>query len=125
MALSLRKLTRREARDRRHRRIRKRLHGTRERPRLCVYRSLKHIYAQLVDDDAGKVLTGCSTLTPALRERIAGKKPVEASREVGKYLAEKAKALGIEKVCFDRAGYLYHGRVKALAEGAREGGLKF
>ncbi len=113
-------------RERRHRHIRKRVIGTAERPRLVVYRSLKHIYAQLVDDISQKSLLGVSTLTPLVREKIRTMKgKCEKSREVGRFLATMAKAKGIQKVVFDRAGYLYHGRVKALAEGAREGGLEF
>ncbi|OPX31503.1 MAG: 50S ribosomal protein L18 [Candidatus Latescibacteria bacterium 4484_181] len=113
-------------RQRRHRHIRKKVIGTAQRPRLVVYRSLKHIYAQLVDDISQKSLLGVSTLTPQVREKIRTTKgKCEKSKEVGRFLAMMAKAKGIEKVVFDRAGYLYHGRVKALAEGAREKGLQF
>ena len=83
------------------------------------------MYVQLIDDDRGAVLFGCSTLTPELRGTLAGKKGVEASREVGRFLAQKAQERGVKRVCFDRGGYLYHGCVKALAEGAREKGLEF
>ena len=111
---------------RRRRRFKKRLKGTAERPRLVVFRSNKQIYAQLVNDQAGKVLTGCSSLTEELKPQIKnGMKKVEVSKLVGQVLADKAKAKGINQVVFDRSLYLYHGRVKALAEGAREGGLKF
>ncbi len=113
-------------REKRHRHIRKKVIGTAERPRLVVYRSLKHIYAQVVDDISQKSLIGVSTLTPQVREKIKTMKgKCEQSREVGKFLATTAKAEGIQRVVFDRAGYFYHGRVKALAEGAREEGLEF
>lgn len=109
---------------RRQLRIRKRLFGTADRPRLTVFRSLKHIQAHLIDDANGRSLLGISShgLKDQL-QNIAGK--CDQSREVGKVLAVKAREAGISQVVFDRAGYLYHGRVKALAEGAREGGLKF
>ncbi len=102
-------------------RIRKKLSGTSERPRLSVYRSNSHIYAQLIDDLAGHTLASASTFAMG---DVAGK-PVEASKRVGQALAERAKEAGILSVVFDRNGYKYHGRVKALAEGAREGGLQF
>jgi len=108
---------------RRHLSIRRRIAGTAERPRLCVKRSNLHIYAQLVDDSRSRVLTGVSSLTPELRDRKL--KRTEMGKEVGKLIAQKAQALGIKRVVFDRAGYKYHGRVKAVAEGAREGGLEF
>ena len=108
-----------EKRHRRHLRVRKALAGTPERPRLVVFRSLKHIYAQLVDDTTGHTL-----MTVSDQGGPAGKK-AERSTQVGKAIAEKAKAAGISRVVFDRAGYKYHGRVKAVAEGAREGGLEF
>ncbi len=116
-------------RKKRHLRVRKKVIGTLERPRLSVYKSLKHIYAQIVvDNPIGpcKVLTGASTLSPEIRDevnKIKGK--IERARLVGKLIAERAKKLGIKKVVFDRSGYKYHGRVKALAEGAREAGLEF
>ena len=107
-------------------RIRKKITGTAERPRLAVYRSLKHTYAQLIDDVKNQTITGVSTLTPDLRPDVEKvKSKTEAARLVGKKIAEKARALNIKKVVFDRSGYLYHGRVKAVAEGAREGGLEF
>jgi len=113
-------------REKRRKRIRKKIYGTAERPRLCVYRSLKHIYAQLVDDVSGRVLVGASTLSPEIRDRLRETKgKCEAAFEVGKLLADRAKGLNISRVVFDRSGYLYHGRVKALAEGARQGGLEF
>jgi large subunit ribosomal protein L18 len=113
-------------RDRRKRRrfnIRKRVVGTPERPRLVVIRSNMHVAAQLVDDSRDRVLTGVSSLAQAVRDKKL--KRMEASREVGKLVAGKAKELKVSKVVFDRAGYRYHGRVKAVAEGAREGGLEF
>ena len=107
-------------------RIRKKVAGNSDRPRLTVYRSLKHIYAQLVDDSAGKTLLAVSTLSRDLRDKLkATKSTVESSRLVGLSLAQKAVERNIDKVVFDRNGYRYLGNVKALAEGAREGGLKF
>jgi large subunit ribosomal protein L18 len=114
-------LTTREARLRRHRRVRGKVRGSVERPRLAVFRSNRGIFAQLVDDDSGKTLAGASWVTV---KGIDGDKSKQA-REVGKAIAAAAKQAGIDSVVFDRGGYLYHGRVKALAEGAREGGLKF
>jgi len=115
-------LTVREARVRRHRRVRKRVVGTPERPRLAVFRSNAGIEAQLIDDLAGKTLAAASSLH--LKKTFKGNKTAQAA-EVGKTLAEAAKKAGAESVVFDRGGYLYHGRVKALADAAREGGLKF
>lgn len=118
-------IQRREARIRRHARVRKKVSGTAERPRLCVYRSLKHVYAQLIDDSAQRTLVTVSTLSADVRTRAEGAKgKTELSKMVGKVLAEKALAGGIQAAAFDRGGYLYHGRVQALADGAREGGLK-
>ncbi|KPJ50665.1 50S ribosomal protein L18 [candidate division TA06 bacterium DG_26] len=115
-----------EARHKRHRRVRKKIHGTREKPRICVYRSLKHMYAQLVDDVEGRTLLTLSTLHKDVREKLNGSmKKSEKSRILGLVFAEKAKQIGVEKVVFDTAGYRYHGRVRTLAEGAREGGLIF
>lgn len=113
------------ARQRRHRRIRGRLSGTPERPRLNVYRSLNGIYAQLIDDVAGATLASASTIDKELRAEMEGKPKVEQAALVGKALAARAKAVGIETVVFDRGGYRYHGRIQALADGAREGGLRF
>ena len=112
----------REARLRRHRRVRGKVRGTAERPRLLVFRSNRGIFAQLVDDDAGKTLAAASWVN--LPKSFKGDKTEQAT-EVGKQLAESAKQAGIASVVFDRGGYLYHGRVKALADGAREGGLRF
>jgi large subunit ribosomal protein L18 len=115
-------LTTRQARERRHRRIRGKVQGTAERPRLAVFRSNKGIFAQLIDDESGKTIAGASWL--GLAKPFKGNKTEQAA-EVGKAVAAAAKKAGIETVVFDRGGYLYHGRVQALAEGAREGGLKF
>jgi large subunit ribosomal protein L18 len=115
-------LTTREARERRHRRVRGRVEGTAERPRLVVFRSNRGIEAQLVDDLAGKTLAAASWLN--LKKSFKGNKTKQAA-EVGKLLAANAKKAKVERVVFDRGGYLYHGRVKALADGAREGGLIF
>ena len=117
---------REEARQRRKKHIRKVVLGTPQRPRLVVYRSLKQIYAQLVDDQSGAVVMGISSLNPAVRKEMEGAgNRVEAGKIVGKALAQRAREKGIETVVFDRNGYLYHGRVKAVADGAREGGLQF
>lgn len=117
--------TREERRQRRHLRVRKRVFGTAERPRLNVYRSERHIYAQIIRDDLGHTLVAASTLDPELRARLDKTADVNAAREVGKLIAQRALARGITRVAFDRGGYAYHGRVRALAEGAREGGLEF
>ena len=115
--------SRSDRRYRRHLRVRTRVVGTAERPRLVVFRSLKHIYAQLVNDDQGVTLLGVSDASEGVDTTTAGK--VNRAKATGKLLAEKAKAAGVTKVVFDRAGYRYHGRVQAVAEGAREGGLEF
>jgi large subunit ribosomal protein L18 len=115
-------LTTRQARERRHRRIRGKVAGTAERPRLAVFRSNKGIFAQLVDDETGRTIAGASWL--GLPKSFKGDKSAQAT-EVGKAIAAAAKKAGVETVIFDRGGYLYHGRVKALADGAREGGLRF
>jgi large subunit ribosomal protein L18 len=114
----------RAARQRRHRRLRVKLSGTPQRPRLSVFRSLQHIYAQVIDDTRGATLASASTREPGVREQLSGTK-TERARAVGSALAERAKAAGVQSVVFDRGGYLYHGRVKALADAAREGGLEF
>ncbi len=115
--------TRSQLRYRRHLRVRRKVSGTAERPRLVVYRSLKHIYAQLVNDEAGVTILGVSDASDGIQADGAGK--VGRAKGTGKLLAEKAKSAGITKVVFDRAGYRYHGRVQAVADGAREGGLEF
>jgi len=119
------KIAPREARLRRHLRIRKRVMGTPHRPRLCVFRSLNHIYAQIVDDSRGHTIVAASTLDPNIKEMIEGKRKVEKATLVGNLIARRAVEAGIRQVVFDRGGYKYHGRVKALAEAAREGGLEF
>ena len=113
------------ARKRRHRRVRKKISGTAERPRLNVFRSLRHIYAQIIDDDRGRTLVAASTQDPALRDQLAGLDKTAQAKVVGQALAESAQAKSVRQVIFDRGGYKYHGRVKALADGAREGGLEF
>lgn len=112
-----------ERRIRRHRRVRKKVRGTLERPRLCVFRSLKHIYAQVIDDEGGRTLVAASSLSPEIRTAKGTK--TEVARAVGRLIARKALEKGITRVVFDRGGYQYHGRVRALAEGAREAGLLF
>jgi large subunit ribosomal protein L18 len=113
------------ARLKRKRRIRKKISGNASRPRLSVFRSARHIYAQLVDDRQGVTLAAASSLSPEVREKLAGLKKTERAKEVGRLLAEKARQKGIESVVFDRDGFLYHGRVKAVADSARENGLNF
>ena len=116
---------RRESRVRRHRRLRRKLEGTGEVPRMAVHRTIKHVYVQFVDDATGKSLGGTSTLDPKVRDQVAGKSKTEGSKLVGQRAAEIAKEKGIERVAFDRGGNVYHGRIRALAESAREAGLKF
>ena len=116
--------SRSEARARRHQRVRAQVSGTAERPRLNVFRSLAHIYAQVIDDISGATLVSASTIDAELRTDMAGKKKAEQAKLVGAALAARAKAKGVTQVVFDRGGYQYHGRVKALADGAREGGLE-
>ncbi|MGD8584638.1 MAG: 50S ribosomal protein L18 [Chloroflexota bacterium] len=113
------------ARKRRHRRVRSKLSGTAERPRLNVFRSLNHIYAQVIDDVEGKTLVAASTLEKEVASKASGKTKKDQAALVGSVIAERAKSAGIETVVFDRGGYRYHGRVKALADAAREGGLQF
>jgi large subunit ribosomal protein L18 len=115
---------RREGRLRRHARVRKKIHGTAERPRLAVYRSNKHLMLQVIDDDLGRTLVAASTAEPDLRKVGSGGNVASAAR-VGTLLAERAKAAGIDKVVFDRGGFLYHGRIAAVAAAAREAGLEF
>lgn len=119
------KLTTREARSRRHRRVRAKVSGTRERPRLCVFRSSSHIYVQVIDDEAGHTLASASTMEGDIRKATDGKSKTEAAAVVGECVAQRALACGVTKVVFDRGGYEYHGRVKALAEAARAAGLIF
>jgi len=113
------------ARTRRHTRVRKNLMGSAERPRLNVFRSLSGIYAQVIDDQAGNTLVAASTVDRDLREKLKGLKKSEQAKLIGQTVAERAKNKGIQVVVFDRGGYRYSGRVKALADGAREGGLQF
>lgn len=117
--------TAREARLRRHVRVRKRMEGNSQRPRLCVFRSLKHVYAQVVDDEAKHTLVSASSLDPDLRHPKGPVKKVDVARQVGALLAKRALEQGITQAVFDRGGYKYHGRVRALAEAAREAGLVF
>ena len=117
--------SRSEARERRHIRVRTKVHGTPERPRLCVFRSLQEIYAQVIDDDLGHTLASASSIDIEIRSKTDGLKKTDQARLVGKAVAERAKAKGIEKVVFDRGGYRYIGRIRALADAAREGGLEF
>ena len=111
--------------ERRKRRVRKSVIGTNDRPRLNVFRSRSHIYAQIIDDLRGHTVAAASTLDGSLRKTLKSTGSIEGAKAVGKLIAERAKAAGIEKVAFDRAGFAYHGRVKALAEAAREAGLQF
>lgn len=114
-----------QARAYRHKRILKKIQGTAQRPRLVVFRSHKHVYAQLIDDQAQKVVAGASTLSAQFKEKNTKTADKNAAKEVGKIIADLAKSKKISVVCFDRGGYKFHGRIKNLAEGAREGGLKF
>jgi large subunit ribosomal protein L18 len=119
------KLTRAESRMRRHRRVRKHINGTPERPRLNVYRSEAEIYAQVIDDQAGHTLAAASSIDGEIREKVTGLTKTEQARLVGELVAERAKGKGITQVVFDRGGFRYIGRVKALADGARQAGLEF
>jgi large subunit ribosomal protein L18 len=113
------------ARQKRKARVRTRIFGTEQRPRLSVFRSAKHIYAQLVVDSTGSTILAASTLSPELRSELGGLKKSDAAKKVGELIGRKAAEKNIRKVVFDRNGFLYHGRIKALAEGARESGLEF
>ena len=115
---------RREGRLRRHRRVRKKIHGTAERPRLAVYRSNKHLAVQLIDDDAGRTIASASSLEKDFRAQGSGN-TVAAATKVGTLIAQRAKQAGVSKVVFDRGGFLYHGRIAAVADAAREAGLEF
>ena len=119
--------TRREKIEKRHKRVRNSVEGTTERPRLAVFRSNNHIYAQVIDDECGNTLAAASTLTPAIRQKLGedGSNNVAAAKLVGEAIAELCKEKKIEKVCFDRGGFQYHGRVQALADAARDSGLTF
>jgi large subunit ribosomal protein L18 len=120
-----RKISRNAHRMRVHRRVRQAVEGTPERPRLCVFRSLKHIYAQVIDDRSGRTLVSAGSVDTDGRKLVKGGGNVAAARVIGKLVAERALAAGIQQVVFDRGGYKYHGRVQALANAAREAGLKF
>jgi len=117
--------TQQEKRERRKHSIRKKVNGTAERPRLTVFRSSKHIYAQVVDDDAHQTIATASTLDEQILPQLAGLKKSDKAKKIGAAIAERLKAKGIDKVVFDRNGYIYHGRILALADAAREAGLKF
>ncbi len=123
--LPIRKISRNAHRLRIHRRVRRRVAGTADRPRLTVFRSLKHIYAQVIDDRTGRTLVSASTLDRQVRQQVRNGGNVAAAKIVGRVVAERARAAGIERVVFDRGGYKYHGRVQALADAAREAGLQF
>ena len=114
-----------QVRLQRHQRIRRHIHGTADRPRLNVFRSLQHIYAQVIDDDLGNTLAAASTVDPELRGQLDGMNKSQQAARVGQLVAQRAVARGLKQVVFDRGGYPYHGRIKALADGAREGGLDF
>jgi large subunit ribosomal protein L18 len=119
------KKSRSASRERRHVRVRNKVHGTDQRPRLSVFRSTQEIYAQLIDDEQGHTLASASSIDGELRTKTDGLKKIEQARVVGKFIAERAKEIGINKVVFDRGGFRYIGRVKALADAARESGLEF
>jgi large subunit ribosomal protein L18 len=125
MTKSVRKLSRNAHRQQVHRRVRQRVMGTPQRPRLCVHRSLGHIYAQVIDDQTGRTLVSASSLDKGTRATLKGGGNVASAKIVGKSVAERSLAVGIQQVVFDRGGYMYHGRVEALANAAREAGLKF
>lgn len=115
----------RAARKRRHARVRRQVSGTAERPRLCVFRSLKHVYAQVIDDQRNETVVSASTLDPIVRAELNGKTKVESAALAGELIAKRALERGITRVVFDKGGYKYHGRVKSLAEAARKAGLEF
>jgi len=119
----IKQISKNVARTRRHVRVRKKISGTADCPRLNVYRSLSHIYAQIIDDDKGETIVSASTLDESLKGKFSGN--IAGSKEVGLLVAKRALEKGVKTVVYDRGGYVYHGRVKALAEGAREGGLEF
>jgi len=121
----IQKTCRNEIRKRKHLRVRKKISGTPERPRLCVYRSLSNIYAQVIDDTVGKTLVSASTMDKEISEKLSYGGNIGGATEVGKLIAQRAIAKGIETVVFDRGGYVYHGRIAALAAAAREAGLNF
>jgi large subunit ribosomal protein L18 len=122
---SVLKVSRNAHRQQVHRRVRQRVIGTPERPRLCIFRSLDHIYAQVIDDQNGRTLASASSLDKGTRATLKGGGNIAAAKIVGKTVAERARSAGVQQVVFDRGGYMYHGRVQALANAAREAGLKF
>jgi len=119
------KKSRAEVREKKHMKLRNRFKGTAERPRLCVYRSNLHMYAQIIDDDAHKTLVSASTVQKDVKAELEKTNDIAAAAHLGKVIAERAKEKGITEVVFDRGGYIYHGKVKALADAAREAGLEF
>ncbi len=121
----IRKPSRKDAREKRHYRLRNHISGTPARPRLCVFRSNNHIYAQVIDDINGVTLCSSSTMQKDIKEKLTSTSNVEAAKTVGEAVGKKAAALGVTAVVFDRGGYIYHGKVKALADAAREAGLQF
>jgi len=121
----VRKLSKSAHRERLHARLRRKISGSSERPRLCVFRSARHIIAQVIDDHAGRTLAYAGSLDGDVKKQIKGGGNVAAAKVVGKIIAERAKAAGVDRVVFDRGGYQYHGRIQALADAAREAGLKF
>ena len=124
-SVPVRKLSKDAHRQRVHARVRTKVAGTPERPRLCVYRSVGHIYVQVIDDRGGRTLCSASSVDKETKKGLKGGGNIAAAKNVGKIIAERAKAAGVSKVVFDRGGYKYHGRVKALADAAREAGLQF
>jgi large subunit ribosomal protein L18 len=124
-SVPVRKLSKDAHRRRVHQRVRQTLTGTPERPRLCVYRSLEHIYTQIIDDRSGRTIVSASSVDKETKKNLKGGGNIASAKAVGKTIAERAKAKGVGKVVFDRGGYKYHGRVKALADAAREAGLQF
>jgi large subunit ribosomal protein L18 len=121
----IKKINRKKLHNILHKRVRRKVRGTADRPRLCVFRSTKHIYAQLVDDDSGKILAVASTLTKEIREQLSSTGNIEAAKKVGEKIAEHAGKLNVSTVVFDRGGFKFHGRVKSLADAARAKGLQF
>jgi large subunit ribosomal protein L18 len=121
----MKKENRQDERIYRHLRVRKKMRGTVDRPRINVFRSLKHIYAQIIDDEKGCTLVSASTLDPEIKEKLKSTRDIEAAKIIGSLLAKRALSKNIKKVVFDRSGYLYHGRIKALADSARNEGLEF
>ncbi len=121
----IKKPDRNQVRRKRHQRVRNKINGSSEMPRLNVYRSLNNIYAQVINDEEGRTLAAASTLSPEVKAKLTNGSNVDAAKAVGELVAQRAVEKGVTKVAFDRAGYLYHGRVKALADAARENGLKF